>query len=273
LRRTLLDNGLEAEFRTAGFVVVRLLDDATIIALSGAYETLNCTLARGWHADLFSDDLAYRSRVYEQVGPLLAPPVRDLLDRHRMVSLNFVVKEAASETSRVQIHQDWTVVDHSRFESANVFCPLIDTTVDNGWLVVVPGSHRPPCRISFAPHDQLRFEGSWDDMVRYMRPLPLKAGEAVIYNGRLLHGSPPNRTHQRRIALSAGFIPNEAAMRLYFSNSAHPDRLELLELPDEFFLTYRLGTRPTTAVSCGFIPLHNPPLTAAQLEAWAASAQ
>ena len=272
MRRTFVDHDLEASFQRCGYVVRQLLDERTIAEVSGIYADLKCDLTQGWHADLFSSNLEYRRLVHERVGPLFRESVLPLLDRYRHTASVFVVKEPATEKSRVPMHQDWTMVDNSRFASVNVVCPLVDTTADNGWLVVVPGSHRPPCRISFGPSDELRFDGDWEGMHRYLQPLALRAGEAVIYDGRLLHGSPPNLTPQRRLAFSAGFIPEEADLCLHYRDPARPGKLEILELPSDFFLTHKLGERPLNARSRGYVHHDNPPLTEAHLSAWTRAA-
>ncbi len=270
MRPTFADRATQQEFARTGFVVRRVLDSDGVAQVAAMYDKLGCDLTEGWHADLFSADLEYRRRVHEEVGPIFSRVVLPWLDRHRHVSSIFVVKEpGTTDASRVPMHQDWTIVDPARYASLNMVCPFVDMTAENGWLVVVPGSHRPPTRISFGPHDELRFEGDWGEMTPYLQPLALRAGEAVLYDGRLLHGSPPNRSDRRRVAMSAGFIPAEASLRLHYRNKDRLDELEVLDLSDDFFLTHTLGTRPTGAVSQGFIPLVNRTITEAEVSAWA----
>lgn len=96
----------------------------------------------------------------------------------------------------------------------------------------------------------------------------MKAGEAILYDGRLLHGSPPNRSGSRRVALSAGFIPMEAELLLHYYDPANADQFEVLALPDEFFITHRLGGRPESYEPRGIRPFQNRLVTEAQLLDW-----
>jgi ectoine hydroxylase-related dioxygenase (phytanoyl-CoA dioxygenase family) len=271
-RRVFLDDQIEERFRREGYVVKRILSDDGVREVARLYEELRCDLKSGWHADLFSDNLEYRRRVHEEVGGFFERATKDLFDRYKVRATSFVVKEPMPETSGVPLHQDWTIIDQRRFRSINVVCPLVDTNDVNGWLMVVPGSHHPPCRISFAPVDKIGLNDVIEEIrAKYLRPLPMKAGEALIYDGRLLHGSPPNRSGSRRVAFSAGLIPEEADLVIYYRDPANPHQLEMLKVEDHFFWTHRLGTRPTPSTVLDVFPDSNPPITREHLERWSAA--
>ena len=44
-------------------------------------------------------------------------------------------------------------------------------------------------------------------------PMPLKPGQCVLFDGRVLHGSPPNPRTQRRIGLVVRFIPRDLELQ------------------------------------------------------------
>jgi ectoine hydroxylase-related dioxygenase (phytanoyl-CoA dioxygenase family) len=46
-----------------------------------------------------------------------------------------------------------------------------------------------------------------------IRQVPLRAGECVMFDGRVLHGSPPNRTTKRRAGLVVRFVPHDLELR------------------------------------------------------------
>ena len=88
---------------------------------------------------------------------------------------------------------------------------LVDTNRENGCLRVIPGTHRK--RIDL--HDSLpdahgpEIQGIDDlsDAVFMDRPdaidLPMRAGDLVIADNRLIHGAWPNQTDQRRTLILA----------------------------------------------------------------------
>jgi ectoine hydroxylase-related dioxygenase (phytanoyl-CoA dioxygenase family) len=76
-----------------------------------------------------------------------------------------------------------------------------DMMVNNGCLMVVPGSHRGPVHDH---HQDGYFVGAVDaeGLAEDAVPIELSAGDVSIHHVRLLHGSAPNRsTRPRRFLL------------------------------------------------------------------------
>ena len=102
----------------------------------------------------------------------------------------------------VPMHQD---DGYGRLEpplDVTVWTALTDTDEDNGCLVIVPGSHRDGL-VEHAPAASNPFlrEAEAGDAV----PLPLRAGEAVLFTGLTLHGSGPNRSAAPRVGMHARY--------------------------------------------------------------------
>ena len=72
-----------------------------------------------------------------------------------------------------------------------VLYALCDFTAENGATRVVPGSHLWPARRKPQEHEVIAAE--------------MKAGSAIYYVGKTLHGGGPNQTQQMRRALFLGF--------------------------------------------------------------------
>jgi Phytanoyl-CoA dioxygenase (PhyH) len=104
-------------------------------------------------------------------------------DDIRFISAYVSVKDAHS--AALSWHRDWWCWDHPvsyrpQASQVAVLCYLADTTEANAALRVVPGSH-------------LRSTGLDND-----RTLEARAGDAVVIDYRLLHGTYANCTHDRR---------------------------------------------------------------------------
>ncbi|MGI9437244.1 MAG: phytanoyl-CoA dioxygenase family protein [Geminicoccaceae bacterium] len=117
-------------------------------------------------------------------------------------------------------HQDWWGWDDPisyTDEIAQVFFMyyLTDTTPENGCLRVLPGSHRLRHKLHDAdaahgeslsrvddPNDPLY--GSIEDEV----PVPVRAGDLVVGDARLLHSAYANRSDQERSLITLWFHPN-----------------------------------------------------------------
>lgn len=88
---------------------------------------------------------------------------------------------------------------------------LIDTNRNNGCLRVIPGSHRKRHRLHDLPPahtDELQqgghtaLEYDLDEV-----DVPVKAGDLVIGDARLIHSAHPNRSSQRRTVVTLWFCP------------------------------------------------------------------
>lgn len=96
-------------------------------------------------------------------------------------------------------HQDELFIPTRDRSLAGVWIALDDATVHNGCLWVLPGSHAPGVLYPTRPLSDPRFDGSpvahgfpCDESTA--RPVEVTAGDAVIFNGYLLHQSLPNTT-------------------------------------------------------------------------------
>ncbi|ARQ00064.1 phytanoyl-CoA dioxygenase family protein [Pseudorhodoplanes sinuspersici] len=116
-------------------------------------------------------------------------------------------------------HQDWWCWDHpvsyqKVAPQVAVLCYLTDTGVENGALRVLPGSHRTGGTLHRAlpePHSQAANGLPEDHAAMADHPgqvtLALHAGDAVVLDYRLLHGTHANRSAERRDCILLSFVP------------------------------------------------------------------
>ena len=104
----------------------------------------------------------------------------------------------------VEWHQDWAFYPHTNDDLAAVGVMFDDMAMENGPLMIVPGSHRGP---TFDHHSDGVFCGAMDPSnhdVDYSKAIPLvgKAGSITVHHVRAVHGSAPNLSdHDRRLLL------------------------------------------------------------------------
>jgi len=104
--------------------------------------------------------------------------------------------------SPVEWHQDWAFYPHTNDDLLAVGVAMDDSTLENGCLLVLPGTHRGPI---LDHHQDGVFIGAVTDPAFRPDgavPITLKAGGISLHHVRLLHGSAPNRSpHPRRLLL------------------------------------------------------------------------
>lgn len=121
-------------------------------------------------------------------------------------------------------HQDWWGWDdpsayQSRAHQLFVMIYLTDTRPENGCLRVIPGSHRADHPLHHL--DTAHSEGmqgyqdpsnpAYSDHPDQI-PIPVKAGDVLIGDARLIHGAFANRTDEERPLLTLWFMPHWSSM-------------------------------------------------------------
>ncbi|MGE4221566.1 MAG: phytanoyl-CoA dioxygenase family protein, partial [Alphaproteobacteria bacterium] len=161
-----------------------------------------CYLALRWAYELVSN-----SALLDAVEGLIGP---DIL----CWSTSFFIKEAR-DPRYVSWHQDPTYWNLDDDELVSAWIALTPSTVENGCLRVLPGTHRG--RLAHIdtedPKNYLTRGQTLVDAVDESKAVPveLQPGEAALFHVLTAHGSPPNPSDQRRIGFAIRYIPTSAA--------------------------------------------------------------
>jgi ectoine hydroxylase-related dioxygenase (phytanoyl-CoA dioxygenase family) len=192
-------------------VVRQLVEEclATLLA-PGCERPNNTLLPLRWDHPLVSTILGSDARVSSVASVSAA---KDL----RWISGYVSVKEPRS--SPLWWHQDWWCWDHSSsFLDAPVqiavLCYLTDTSIRTGALRVLPGTHRRThalhACLPAAHAEEVALPADHAAMADHRDQASLEAfaGDAVVIDYRLLHGTHPNTSTSRRDCLLFSFAPS-----------------------------------------------------------------
>jgi hypothetical protein len=246
-RRLFRDDGLEREFARRGFVVVPFLSPEEVSGFYDWYvekrrrDEVNAPGAYNAQWAEFSiihsrED--FRREVFGKITGAFAARTAELLDRYRPLIANYILKEPGGKGA-VPVHQNWSVVDESRYASVSIWCPLVDTTIENGTLQMVEGSHRMfrGQRGSWGSHNFHDVEPLILD--RFLTPVPVRAGEAIVLDDSIIHFSTLNRSPEIRLALQLIMIPEEAEALYFYRDPARADgRVQRFEVGPEYFFRF-----------------------------------
>ena len=150
------------------------------------------------------NDLIRHPRILDAVEDVIGPNIL-------CWGSSFFIKEERN-TAYVSWHQDSTYWGLEPPDIITAWVALSDSTAANGAMRVVPGTHKldqVPHQDTFAK-DNLLSRGQ-EVMVdvdeRQAVMLELAAGEMSLHHVRLIHGSDPNPSDQRRIGFAIRYIP------------------------------------------------------------------
>jgi len=138
--------------------------------------------------DPFFMELVRSPEILEPVKSLLGPNIRFQNSKLNLKSAGF--------GAAVEWHQDWAYYPYSNDDVLAVGVTLDDMTLDNGPMLLLPGSHRGPV---YDHHVNGRFVGGFDPLkagldVSPAEPVIAPAGSISLHHVRLVHGSDLNRS-------------------------------------------------------------------------------
>jgi hypothetical protein len=253
------DNEICKMVNDEGFVVKELFSKKELSELNELYSELHQIDQKdgGMFYSVYSQNLDYRKKIHEQIGSILSNVLEEHFQNYRVVINSFVVK-ASGPKSEFYLHQDTTGLDERSFSPLNLWIPLEDVDITNGCIGIIPKSHRffsPYRSISFpAP-----FDGIQDEVRRYVRPIKMKQGEALIFDNRVVHNSYTNQSGKTRIAVVCGLFPKEAKLQTCFKPAYElGEKVEFIEHEDAFLLKHpnfliNCQSRPNTGISKGWV--------------------
>ena len=272
----LFDHDRQREFDTLGYTVVRLMTPDQAKAVCGRLEA--ALGSHGREADApakqsrtvmsyIDSEASFRMTADRLAREALTGPLAQTVRGYRIVSGAIFFKPPGA--GEIRVHRDWTqTLDRSEV-AFSVWCALDDVDAGNGALQMVPGSHRLVPEITslsvapaFAPHADVLKASS--------RSVELRAGEAVIFDSRTIHWSPPNRSGRQRRAVQVVCLPEQARHVFYaVDGSSGGARFEMIDVTEAGVVECTPaemleGARP--GPSLGFVENENRPVSREEFE-------
>lgn len=262
-----LDTSHNEIFDKEGILVLPLLSDNEVKLLLTAYQTLSHNLTgRSFHSTMFVDNADKRRKIDAVIRRIICPHIFKILNRHRLLFANFIVKENSVDT-QVHIHQDWsfTLPDYN---SVNVWIPLTDINQQTGTFYALKGSHTLFNNIRYTPPNDNEYADIQEIIHKYSTPYHINAGEAIFYHGSLVHFSDANTSPNQRFAVGSVFIPENAKAVHYYRPQASNNLLEVYATDEEFYCHFNFFQAPQNTVKLTEIYSYNQLPSEADLRAY-----
>ena len=152
----------------------------------------------GLHADdLIRDTLISHPEVVRRMETILE-------GRLRLYRADALMKPGRVGSEK-GFHQDspyWPIEPMSLW---SCWIPLDDATVENGCMLVIPGSHHGGA----LPHEEINNDYAISDQhydLDKVIPVPMKRGTGLFFHSLVVHGTAANRSGQSRRAITMSYM-------------------------------------------------------------------
>jgi len=257
LYQMLKDKEAAAQLVKKGYVVLPFLN-ASVVRLLNQQKDIYLNSIGKKLGDLFytsgRDEVKNRNKVKELTWQIIEPLLTQIVNIEITNSEGcaFLLKPPGDQSS-LSPHQDSSLIDETKFTAFYGWVALQDTTIENGCMHAIPGSHLwgNHYRSLDVPW---AFEKYTDLLLEYSKPIEMKAGELLLFDTALIHGSYPNKSNELRAALNLFFKPKSASMMHYARFEDTPKgKIESYRIDNDFFFNEDYRKRPNDTIKYPFL--------------------
>ena len=238
MRTAFINKQIEKSIIHDGYIVVDFTKPGELEEIKNTFNNL------GFRKDnevklrksVVHESAARKNEIYEKFYPIFQRAINRFMVDYKLARVAIVDKHPGG--GAINVHQHVNLIDELKHRSFTAWMPTVDTTVEMGTLYVVKKSHT-----IFAPkiqpfNDFSKFQDKLSHKIlkKYSTPLLLQAGQAVIFDDRLIHWSPPNMTTERRTAFQLQLLPWETESDLTIYYRANDEELSKYKISPK---TYR----------------------------------
>ncbi len=269
--RVFKDATLAQTIHEKGYAVLPFLNPEQVSQLKELYKREHSIKAENgaMFYTLYSKDHAYRKRIHDTIAEIVKPLFEVHFKDYKNV-VNIFINKISGTESGFYTHQDTTALDEFKYSPLSIWIPLQDIGPDNGALGLIEKTHW-----FFSPYRGISFPFPFskinDTVKNYLKPVYLKAGEALIFDPRIVHNSFTNTSGSDRIVALCGIFPKDAELITCFKEKAPGSKIELIKHEDSYLLKnesffYDCHSRPATGTVIATVGEEFPDIDASSFE-------
>lgn len=243
MKKILRNDNLQNEIVKKGYAVVPLLSAEEIAFLlnkvkktipneNNLFDANGSLVSNGYHVTFLDSDVEYKKRASKLVQDFFRPVVENLFIDYRILTGGFYVKP--SRSNEIGIHRDLTFTKNFNDVNITIWCPLVDVDETNGALFMVEGSHKlvPGITTILTKPFFSEFE---DWLKQNSKVIRMKAGEVLLFDNTILHGSNRNGSNEIRYVVNMLCISQKAQAVYYYPHLKGAERkFEVYEIDQNF---------------------------------------
>ncbi len=227
---------LDGEYRTKGYLhIPAFINEQETDALRNTYQKKEKSFFdKGFHRTLDLKNRQKKIEICNEITKIVTPASQRYLFKYRCLLTSFMTKEKGA--AEFDIHQNWTFVEEDKFTSLVIWIPLQDVDEKNGTMYFVPGSDKWDKGIR-GNNITWQYADRQKQLLEQMKPVYMKAGDAVIFDDATIHYTSANRSSKPRISIAQVMIPEEAKP-VFYNKNIENDTVEMYEISDDFYIDF-----------------------------------
>jgi ectoine hydroxylase-related dioxygenase (phytanoyl-CoA dioxygenase family) len=253
------DDTMNSEFAAQGYQVLTIDNFEIMNELLAVFDEISTNYQSGFMATLLVQDHSHRKLIHEKVSRILTSTIKHYFKSYRQICCGYAVKKANDVNSFMPLHQDISMVKPEGRPGLSFWFPLVSTDEKNGNLQLVPKSHLfyRHERAAGTPFPLLEKEDKLRE--HYLKAIPTKKGQAIVFDQTLFHASPPNISEENRVVATSVLLPEEKPTFYYYRKiETDPVELKAYKVADDFYFSHQLGTAPKNLLAIENFTEHSP---------------
>lgn len=231
MRQIFRDLDLDNSFKRNGYVIVRqIVDIEKREKLKNFYSSIPFDKSNKIRLTNLELDNQKKSVIHKTICQEYSSIVESLLLNYEAVQGIFSNKPPHPESSMC-MHRDWMLADENEFTTLSIWALLDGDTDLHGHLDIIPNSHKEHLTYRGRNFD---FEIDKNRFSCNTETLKINAGDVILFDHKLVHGSSENLSESDRLASVLALIPQESPLLHYYLDRAS-EKIIILELDKEKF--------------------------------------
>lgn len=231
-------------FNQKGYIEVSgLLSFDAISRLLAYHQSENRNNDSDFYSSIWENDEIKRKKDFEAIEEIAWSEISKKFADYQLIMANFMIKKNGSQSS-LGLHQDWTFVDENQNRATNIWIPLMDINGNNGPLNFILGSHKIDNPVRGKNIQQMFERGIPFLEKNYNKYFLKKKGDALIFDTRMIHYSPPNTSNHVRVAISMVIVPKNTHLIHYYKTEKASPFIHKIQVDYTYFYKYHLSDIP-----------------------------
>lgn len=226
------EENMNVAYKRDGYITTSLCNSEMLYQLQELYKNFDQNIDSPFYCSNWNAVPEVRIKENLCICNILSTELKKLMPDYEMLYSSFITKKFHL-SEKIHPHVDWQFVEEPNQIAFNVWMPFVKTNRINGGLWVVPGSHKWTNE-KRGPNIEIQIS---TEMLKDKKDIPLRAGEAIIYDTRLIHGSFANRWPFKRIALANIMVPCNKIIIHHYKNPTNK-QINSFKVDSDFYIAH-----------------------------------